>query len=165
MPFEHPVYFNKEEAKNWGAYYAASAQTGSGYRYLAGSGLPGFHGDIRQRGFGLPYSHLKQRGGIFPFGFLSKVLPVVGSIAYKSLKDPVKNLASDLISGKDPLESLGRAGLDSIKGVAKNVIGEITGQNGNGHTIISKRKRQKIVKTTLKKKSKKPKSKKRKLFR
>ena len=163
MPFEHPVYFNKEEAKNWGAYYSASAQTGSGYRYLAGSGLPGYHGDIRQRGFGLPHSHLRQRGGIFPFGFISKILPVVGSIAYKSFKDPVKNLASDIMSGKDPLESLGRAGLDSIKGVAKNVISEITGQNGNGHNKITKLKRKKSFKK-IKKSKKTLKTKRRKLF-
>jgi hypothetical protein len=165
MPFEHPVYFNKEEAKNWGDYYAASAQTGSGFRYLAGSGLPGFHGDIRQRGFGVPYSHLRQRGGIFPFGILSKVLPVVGSIAYRSLKDPVKNLASDLISGRDPLESVARAGLDSIKGVARNVIGEISGQNGNGQSKKIKRKPQKKISKKKKILRRSRKLKPRKLFR
>ena len=154
MEFEHPVYFDKEEARNWGEYYGASAQTGSGYRQLVGAGIPGFNADLRQRGFGIPggfHGDPRMRGRFFPgIGFLSKLLPVVGSIAVKSFAEPVKNLATDIFSGKDPLESVARAGLDSIKGVARNVIGEFTGQNGNGShkrkkKIVRKSKPQKTV--------------------
>lgn len=114
MNFERPIHFTKETSAVWSKYYTGQSR--------AGSGIPGYYGDIYQRGNGL-------WGNIFR----KFALPVVKYFGKKAATSLVK-AGSDALSGENFVESLKKRGKETAKDIVSDAAERATTylQTGKG---------------------------------
>ena len=118
--FENPIFFNKDNAHTLSDYYTKKSKYGAG--------IPGYHGDIFQRGNGL-------WGDIFRAS-----LPIVKYLGKQTANTLIRT-GSDVISGENFIDSLKK----QSKGTVKNIVDDIaekasTTITGNGKHKQRKRK-------------------------
>jgi hypothetical protein len=117
MDFEHPVYFSKDASQAWGNYYAKKSKIGSG--------IPGYRGDIDQRGRGL-----------YGEGFWDSIvrfgLPIVKYLGPKIANTFIR-ASSDAIQGENFMDSLKKQGKSTVKDIASDIVNKTTSKlSGSG---------------------------------
>ena len=120
--FERPIHFKREAAQAWADYYTKKSKYGAG--------IPGYRGEIYQRGEGLWDSILK-------FG-----LPIIKYLGPK-VANTLFTASSDALQGENFLESLKKAGKAQAKDIVSDMVGKATSKftgNGKRKRVSSKRK-------------------------
>ncbi len=130
LEFERPIHFNREAAQAWADYYTKKSKYGAG--------IPGYRGEIYQRGEGIWDSILK-------FG-----LPIVKYLGPK-IANTFLSASSEALEGENFLQSLKKAGQAEAKGIVSDLVGKTTSKlSGKG-----KRKRSATASRTTAKRRKK----------
>jgi hypothetical protein len=133
MNFERPIHFDKDASAVWIKYYTGQSRSGSG--------IPGYYGDIYQRG-----------SGIWGTLFRKLALPVIKYFGKKGASTLVK-AGSAALSGENFVESLKKHGkeaaTDIVSDAAKRATTFIqTGKGKKRSRKPKKNKRNKKRKTT-----------------
>ena len=141
--FENPVHFNRDATQVWSDYYTKRSKNGSG--------LPGYHGDIYQRGYGL-------WGDIFKMA-----LPVVKYLGVKTA-DTLLRSGSDALKGADFVDSLKKRGKAAAGNIVDDIADKAVSLGGNGEKNYNLRKRKKPSKSKKKTSNKRRKNRRKSIF-
>lgn len=129
MDFERPIHFDRESTQAWVNYYTKKSKHGSG--------LPGYRGEIYQRGDGL-WDSIVRIG-----------LPIIKYLGPKVASTFV-SASSDALKGENFLESLKKAGKAEAETIVDDVVAKakskLSGRGrrrrikGRGRKRVSKQK-------------------------
>ena len=129
MDFERPIHFDRESTQAWTNYYTKKSKHGSG--------LPGYRGEIYQRGDGLWDSIVK-------FG-----LPIIKYLGPKAANVMV-SASSDALKGENFVKSLKKAGKAEAEGIIDDVVttakSKLTGRGRRRRKMKGGRKKRRVRK-------------------